>query len=440
MPILNTKLLHTPYAKFVADWIKEYWDIYSKNVGRDITDIFDSKKGLMQDGEVVESISTFLTSLSASYAENEFSNLAYHIAESGNYIRTIHLEDFQNKLDMKIKAGKLDEAEAIVTDFKRTGVANSDGVSLLNDIDVFENAFKEESQVALFTLQGALGTVSGGFYRGDLSANLSTSKAGKSWYLAHIAESGMASGCRVLYINLEMRDIEMYQRFWRGLTWSPMEDSTIDFPSFSPELKVGEQIDEFTKYRVVSTPIKKRGVVFENKDDIRAKLKMKYGGGDIVFMSLPSYTTTINDIEAIIDNLEYYNNYNVDVLVIDYADLLGSREHDFRHRLNDIWMNMRRVAQQRNIHVATVSQANANGLDGAEITLQALAEDKRKKDHCALMLGMWATDEDKQAGHVTVKRLVGRYRPETYDSAIVLQQLDLGRFYVDSRLSTQVLS
>ncbi len=40
--------------------------------------------------------------------------------------------------------------------------------------------------------------------------------AGKSWWLNHVTMSALRAGCVTLHINLEMREEELYQRFWRG--------------------------------------------------------------------------------------------------------------------------------------------------------------------------------------------------------------------------------
>ena len=102
-------------------------------------------------------------------------------------------------------------------------------------------------------------------------------------------------------------------------------------------------------------------------------------------------------------------------------------------------MNLRRVAQEHRIHVTTVSQSNAEGLDGKEINLSAIAEDKRKITHVSMLLGMWATDEERQKGYVYMKNLVSRYKIDLYDTVCVTSALDLGRFVVDSRPKSQLV-
>ena len=68
-------------------------------------------------------------------------------------------------------------------------------------------------------------------------------------------------------------------------------------------------------------------------------LSMRYRGGDIRLFTLPAESTTPQTMEALLDNLAYFDNYVCDLLVIDYAVLLngigsGSREKRIPDRLH----------------------------------------------------------------------------------------------------------
>lgn len=434
MHILNTRELKTPYSRFVADWVKEYYEMYGKAPEASIQSIFEAKRPLLNDDEILVSIATFLENLAEDFDPTQYKDMQYHIDDCEEYMRSLHLEAFQDKLHTKVSTGKLDEAEALVAEFKRIGVPQSQGVSMMEDIDVFEKAFNEESLTPLFKLDGDMGKLFT-FYRGDLSAVLSASKAGKSWHLLGVTECAVKAGLTVLHVNLEMRETELYQRFWRGINYAPMYDQIVHTPVFKADREPGKEAEI---YRVMTSTAERKAVDFKDKDAIRAKMKMKYSGGDVIFVTLPSYSTTVADIETVISNLEYYKGINIDVLVVDYADILGSKETEYRHKMNDIWMNLRKLAQTRNIHVTTVSQTNAEGLNGKEITLSAIAEDKRKIAHVASLVGLWGTEEERLAGKVFMKNLVSRYRLDTHDTVCVLQQLDIGRFHTDSMVVTKL--
>ena len=219
---------------------------------------------------------------------------------------------------------------------------------------------------------------------------------------------------------------------------SPIMSGNFEIPVFEPDIEPGVNPLDAKAWRFNHKTIYREAISFSNKEKLREEMQMRYRGGDIVQITLPAYSTTVSDIEAVLDNMEYFNNRVFDVICIDYADLLGSNEREYRHKLNDIWLNLRRIAQERNVCIATVSQSNAEGLDGKEISLSAIAEDKRKITHVTSLMGMWGSDEDRQLGLVRMKNLVSRYKTDTFGTVLVAQSLDLGQFHLDSKLETMV--
>lgn len=220
---------------------------------------------------------------------------------------------------------------------------------------------------------------------------------------------------------------------------APLVSGYYNVPYFIGDTEPGQPEDDTTTYRIGNKTIYREAANFQDKEAIQQTMRMRYRGGDIVQLTLPAWTTTVADIEAILDNYEYYNNKKFDVVIIDYADLMGGFEReDFRHRLNQIWLNLRRMAQERNVCVATVSQSNAEGIDGKAITLSALAEDKRKATHVTAMMALYGTEEDRNAGRVKMKCLVSRDKTAGIGEVTILQQLDLGQFHLDSKFTTQL--
>lgn len=437
-PLVNHKELKTPYAYHVVQWIKEYFENYGDAPKDAIYDIWETKKKHLNDPELSSSISVFLTSVKDNYNPSDYQNKKAFIDECIEYMREVHLEKFVEGLKNKIDGGKYEEAEALVSNFRRTGASNVSGISIISDIDAYEQAFSDVSLEPLFTFEGHLKSITPPLFRGDFFAILSTAKAGKSFALQHVAHCALSAGCNVLSINLEMRENEFLQRYWRGVHMSPIISGNYDIPVFEPDVEPGVNPKDATAWRFNHKTIYREAISFSNKEKLREEMQMRYRGGDIVQITLPAYSTTVADIEAVLDNMEYFNNRVFDVICVDYADLLGSNEREYRHKLNDIWLNLRRIAQERNVCIATVSQSNGEGLEGKEISLSAIAEDKRKITHVTSLMGMWGSDEDRQMGLVRMKNLVSRYKTDTFGTVLVAQCLDLGQFHLDSKLETMV--
>ena len=431
---VNPKRLRATYSYHVVTWIKEYFEQYGTCPASSIQDIWENKRRVINDEELTSSIASFLADLAEDYDPNDYRDLQYHIEDCELYIRDLDLDHLAESITTKRMAGKIAEAEAEVANFKRSSSLKSTGVSLVNDIDVYEKAFSEGTMEPLFSFKGDLAKITPPLYRGDLFGILSITKGCKSFALQHTADCALEAGNNVLMLNLEMRESAFHQRLWRCIHMAPLVSGVYNIPQFTPDVEPGKEPDDNTRWRITQRQVYRDAVNFTNKEEIQQILRMRYRGGDIVQLTLPAWTTTVNDIEAVLDNYEYYNHKKFDVVIVDYADLLGGFEREeYRNRLNCIWLNLRRMAQERNILIATVSQSNAEGIDGKALTLSALAEDKRKATHVTALMALYGSDEERNSGMVKMKCLVSRDKTEAFGEVAVLQQLDLGQFYVDSK-------
>ena len=439
-PILKPIQLQSSYSRIVTEWVLEFFESYRRAPEGTIQDIYERKKSTVRDEDALESIAEFLSNLSDEYDPERYTNLEFFVDASKEYIRRCGLETFETKLRSCIQAGELDKADQLVGLYHQVDIPNDHGISIIHDHDEIRKAFTD-SMTPLFRFPGALGKVCGNFYRGDVSGWMAYQKGGKSYGLIHSAEEAMRWGAKVVFISLEMRKAEAIQRCVMSLQGKPAFDRTVRYASFHPELEPGASITDGTTYSIVHEEMERTAVDLDNLDKLEAEWKMRTGGGDIRFFFLPAETTSIEQIDAILDNLMYYQNYVADMVVIDYADLIGGgKQKEYRHNIDDIYKNLRRMAQERNIHVMTASQASAS--DGASkgegIGADNFAEDKRKGAHAAKYFGIYATPDERSQCISHVKSIVDRYEPETYDHAIILNCYPIGRFCLDSKLSKQV--
>jgi hypothetical protein len=433
IPVLKPETLSSPYAKTVAGWIQEYYAAYKTAPEKSIFDVYTQHVSLMHNEELSDSIKVFLDKVVAEYDPNMYTNLPFYIKEATVYLRAQNLNEHCIKVSALTSSGKLDQAEAEIAKFNQIGVPQCTGISLLRDTDRIITAMAAV-QEPLFRFPGALGIVCGDFFRQDFCAALSTMKGGKSWFLQYLDESAALSGLKVCHIDLEMRVEEPLQRFVRGILAQPLDEGDISVPKF---VCFDEVQTDTSMYRIEHQIIHKMGVS-RNKEKLQQELSYRlHDGGDIMLFSMPSGATTVKDIESLLDNLERYQNYVPDVLTIDYCDVMGSYEKDYRQKLNDIWINLRRVAQQRNIFVSTVTQSTRAGVSGKELNSEDISEDIRKLAHVTNFLGLYSTDDQKKNDYCFVKCFETRTRRQTWDSAVVLQCLDIGRWCIDSRLKSQ---
>lgn len=439
LPMLAEKNLEAPYSKLLAGWVREYWDVYHDVPKSSIQDIFDLKRAHIEDDDTLETVGDFLKSLSEDYNPKDYTNVQYFIDNSESYIKERNLKCFTDKVGSLISQGKLAQAEQEISNYRQTGLIGDVGISVIHDIDKVKEAFADDEE-SVFTVAGDLGILLGDFYRGDVSCGLGSAKAGKSLYLQMLAEVAAEQGNRVLVINLEMIWKYVVRRYRQSLTFQTKHPGIYSVPYFQPDREPGEAIDENVSWTVAHRDIEFSGVSFEDIEKTQNGLSLRYKSGDIRVFSLPAEGTGISDIEALLDNLLYFGKFAPDVLVLDYASLLspkGVGKQEFRHGIDFIYRGLRRIAQERNIHVATAAQANRSSFDGEEIGSGNVGESISIIQHAAKIVSMYHTPEELANGTVTVKVDIDRYK-NIYDSVVCLQFLEASKFCIDSRFKSKM--
>lgn len=435
-PILDPHVLKTRYAQVVSKWVLEFWERFDDVPVKAIQDIYLEKKATIRDPEEQQSVGEFLQNLSDSYEPD--GNISFYITQAEKYLKTLSLEKMVVDIQNALQQNAPHLAEGVVANYKRVGRPEGDGYSLTEEPGDIISAFTEEAEVALM-YPGVLGKVVGPCRRGDLNAFIAPMKRGKTWALLYSAIEAMAQNKKVIFITLEMPKAQIIRRAWQALTGSPKHDTTVTIPYYAAEKEPNEpdppKDDEVAKWRVEHRDAKKKAVPLNNVEATQADMRKLHRGGDCRFVPMPSKATTVRDIETVIDNLRYYNNYNADVVIIDYADLMGAKASDYRHQLDEIWSNLRRVAQERDILILTATQTNRGGLSGEDLTLENTAEDIRKLAHVSKLIALNQTTEQKKLQIMRWKVLIDRDEQFHFDEAHTVQCLNIGRFVLDSRFA-----
>lgn len=430
-PVLRTQLLKTEYGREVASWVTEYWKNYKKAPGIDIQNIFLHKKRNLRNEELAENIAEFLTRLSADWEGSQVHNIDFLLNSSVNYLKMRSLEMLKEELDDAISTGNVVQGEQFVANFTRIAPPLGEGINLLQDPAKVASAFFDEEE-HLFKFPGALGEIAGDFHRGDFMAYLGPMKRGKTQHLWYLTETAAYYGLKVAFFSLEMTEKRMTRRAWQSLVGSPKKDCNVTIPYFEK--------DNDGKWFVKERIEHRKKVNLANIGDIQKIFRKRFRTGGIKLICYPAYSATMEDINAAIDNMIYYDNFIPDVVVIDYLDIVAvSRgfRGEYRHQIDDIWKKARRMAQEWNVLVATVSQADKSTFF-TDVTELSVAEDIRKLAHVTHMLGLSQTKKESEKGIMRVGQVAVRDSKRMFEQALVLYSFDIGRAVLNSRLTSEV--
>ena len=175
----------------------------------------------------------------------------------------------------------------------------------------------------------------GGLPPGSLAFFLAPTNGGKSSALIHIAHDAALQGHNVLYVTAQLSEDMIKRRFDACMT--------------------GVGIHDIKKYagavrgRIVSSP------------------QFIATASRIHIVEVPIGTCRPSDIDILIERLKK-NNFNTNLLVVDYADnLRPERKFDaYRLEVSQIYKDLRALAQKHRMVCWTASQMNDSGSEAAE--------------------------------------------------------------------------
>ncbi len=483
-PIYDEELLTIEYAKYVAKWCLEYLEKYDEAPGSEIQNIYSRK---IRDGlkeEMAELIGDFLESISDEFEKDDNFNVDHLFDESEEYLKLMKLRLLSLDLSALVENDKSKDAEILVSDFRTIKTISEDGGDpFLDEQDLDEVLTEDESKEKdMIRFPGKLRKMlQGQLVRDQLISFMGPEKRGKTFILLDCVYRALLSRHNVLFVqagDLSRRQINtrMYTRVsgkgvmdkFCGEQIFPIIDCkhnqndtcsksirTCNVPlmeNMNGDEMIGiDLIDQCNEgYRPCSSCRGKR--CFEPshwyvKKDLGDPLTWsearrnnlafakRYKGKKFKLICYPNYSLSIRDLDNQLHIWQDSEGFVPDLIAIDYADILApERElHSRREEINETWMAMRRMSQERHCLVLTVTQTDAGSYDQKVIKMTNFSEDKRKLSHVNAMYSLNQTPLEKYNRIWRLGKVVVREDEcDIFDMAKVLQGLQIGRTILDS--------
>jgi len=229
----------------------------------------------------------------------------------------------------------------------------------------------------------------GGFNRGELNIFAGGSGAGKSLFLANIGVNMAEKGLNVVYLTLELAESLVSMRLDSMTTGIPSRD------------------------------------VFKSIDDVEMKVKMigkKSGAFQVKYM--PSGKTA-NDVRSYIKEYEIKTGKKVDVLLIDYLDLLmpaSTKVSAENLYIKDKYVSeeLRNLAMELNTVFVTAAQLNRGAVEEIEFDHSHISGGLSKIQTADNVFGIFTSRAMRERGRYQIQLM------KTRNSSGVGQKIDLG--------------
>lgn len=428
---IDPKLFESKYAQIIARWVVEFFDRVGEAPGLAIQDIFQKKAQLVRDEDVREAIGDYLSHLGKQWEQSQIHNVEYSYQNGMEYLRIRNLHHLCDKIQASINRKDPGEGESEVAGFKRMERPVSTGFDLFHDAKVIKDAGEQTDEI-LFKMPGDLGIAMGPICRGDFVSVNAPMKRGKSWMLQECGFRASLNNLNVWMVSLEMTTKQTARRLWSGFTGKPLKSGKYRLPFFQDgEDGTYDIVYKNKRYEGWSTNMKEI-------EELQEQYMFNCGGSDFRVSIFPTDTLTLSELKDELENLEFYENFVPDVVIVDYADIMvGNRRKEKRFELDEIWKGLRGIATDRNIVVITASQTSKGTMNN-DAGAGDVAEHFGKNSHVTKGIFLNQTDEEKENGILRVNCSINREGATVNSQVIVLQGLSIGRMYLDSKFRKKV--
>ncbi len=462
--------LKIPFARIIAKWCIEYFHQYQKAPGLYIEDIFKDQKNII-DPDEIDMIGTFLLDISEEYVRGDVFNVKYILDKAENHFRELSLKNLMETMKKSLIGGDVEQTEALIKGYKRVARIQTQGIDPITDLKIISSALNNNAGDKLFKLPGDLGNLIGKFERGWLFSFIGASGTGKTWWLILTALTAFFSGLNVVFVSMEMSEIQITKRIQSWISGQPTraENEELLIPVFDclknqegncsikkninflgtkkPEFKNAPKTylpctdcigtSEYTlatwwkkvkrKELTISRAIKKSKALKRSALIRSAPFKL---------LTFPSRSITMNDLKVYLYNFEHYEGFIPDVIITDYADKIKPDDfkQQFRHQVMQIWEDHKSLALERNCLVITASQSNT-ARSGKDIKQGDWAEAISKLELSDVAMAINMSPENKKQG--IMRATIMKQRHSNFDllqEVMILHQLKIGRPYLDSYL------
>jgi hypothetical protein len=261
--------------------------------------------------------------------------------------------------------------------------------------------------------------------RKELNLLIGTKKAGKTWWLIHLAKMALLAGWRVSYITLEVGEALLCARIMQSL--------------FSLTMNVGERVSVTTFKRnsigqfesFDFERIKRPDILTRDGEKIARKRLKDFPLHRLRVKEFPTGTLTPKGVEAYLDSMARIEKFVPDLVIVDYPGIMKLDPKNIRVDLGAAAVALRGIAVDRNIAMATVGQSNREGIKARTVTDAHTAEDISQQFTTDVSFTYSQTPLEYQLGTARVTLQNSRVSRQ-HKTVMVSQCYDLGQFCLDS--------
>ena len=293
-----------------------------------------------------------------------FSRIHSSEVEDSDFIKITSL-DFCRKQKLKgalmktidlMQSSSFDEISKVINDALTLGMGNEAGYEYLTD---FEERYALKARNPQSTGWDEIDAITaGGLGKSELGVVVAPTGAGKSMVLTCLGAQAVKEGKTVVHYTFELSDKVIGRRY----------DSCITSIALNELNSFKEQ-------------------VYDEISDLQ---------GSLIIKEYPTKSASTQTLKTHLEKLKK-RGIDIDMIIVDYADLLKpvSITREKRHDLENIYEELRGMAQEYECPLWTASQTNRSGLNAEVVTMEAISEAFNKCFVADFICSVSRTAQDK---------------------------------------------
>lgn len=425
---------YDPFYKDVAKAAVDYYRRYDKVPGEHTLDLFDTLKSRHpDDSKVYERIRESLE------LSREDLNADYVMDQAGRFARFQAMRRGLSTAMDELNKDNVDEAANALHASLQFSDKHFNSGTFLHTPESLKFMDEEESDnfltgVPVFDA-GDIGPA-----RGTLHVFVALPNRGKTWWLINLGKRALLQGKRVLHVTLEMSEKRIAQRYYQAcFAMSKREQESrrmvIVEEGKKKRDRLGDDVKKIGDGYGLDEQVRKDIRTFQHDGMSHVLKKQKFfrSRQRLLIKQFPTGKLTTRELEAYLDTIAHSDGFIPDLLIMDYIDIMSIDSSTRREALGDAYVQLRGLAVERNIAVATASQANRSAEGVKLITRQHIAEDFSKIATADVIITYTQSRAERQ---LKLARLYVDKAREDQNSQVVLitQDYTTGQFVLDSAL------
>lgn len=423
-PLLtDISIIESPMCRTILGWCITYFNEYGIAMQSSATDVYKEYKKTLSK-TISKDVSDFLESLSQQYAEgHHIYNVQLEIDLAEQYIDEQRIYKLNKQIESAMLTSNTTKAKQYINNYNQVKQAPSMAVNGLVDFSRYHREKIQED--ILFHFPKPFDELFGPARRKHLGAVAGKAKSGKSREMVYVACQALKAGLSVFIASLEMDedsflkliDLEMIrQDQFGGQGNIPYFKGTgagtqIAFHKAERDPHSADELEELWRIEKFANP--------------NARIFVKEWG--------QLECSVDDDLIPQLDYIRESEGVNIDVVIVDYADLLkpnkGDERADPRIKIGNQWKSLKKMAQNKNLFCFTGSQLNRENL---------LSESSTKEQDANYIVKLEQSPQEKRLG--IYRQYVMFHRNIEYDPSralVTTSNNGVGLFNLDGRWASE---